>query len=553
MEGAKWEAADWAVKSFLYGLSQRDTFGLGLFHSTTKWFDRKTRQADGPSIEKAIDFLMRNRDSGGTELGVALEQALSLTRSAGDHARNVLIITDAEVSDAGRILRLADEESRRDDRRRISVLCIDAAPNSHLAMELAERGGGVAKFLTSDPEQEDISTALDEALADWAEPVLTGLRLEVNSPVTQAAGRDVRAAQEPGWSGIDLGDLPGGRSVWVIGRAPRNRLNDFAIKLTRRGHESVTDGRVEIRRIDKDQTAIKALFGARRVLGIEYLMNSGYAGDALNDQLARLGYDPSEVLAPKQRLYAENARVEVREALRDLLAREALDYGLACAETAFVAVRKEAGRVIEGSVAVANALPDAWSDTFTGSARARGITLYSAAPPPAAPNPAPPRSIENRPLFSLGRLRRGARKPAPDMPVMDWMEVAESAAPVSNRTMLFSGNPQGSGEIILFDSTRDQAVPPAREAGTINRLIVSFAGGAPDAKSLGAELCLLVFVGDMATPRAKVKLADLVRQGGARPLNLSRKRGEALRLTLADPAGVWSGGSPQIEVALEWA
>jgi len=49
------------------------------------------------------------------------------------------------------------------------------------------------------------------------------------------------------------------------------------------------------------------------------------------------------------------------------------------------------------------------------------------------------------------------------------------------------------------------------------------------------------------------KLADLVRQGGARPLNLSRKRGEALRLALLDPAGVWSEGAPHIEVALEWA
>jgi Ca-activated chloride channel homolog len=214
-------------------------------------------------------------------------------------------------------------------------------------------------------------------------------------------------------------------------------------------------------------------------------------------------------------------------------------------------VRKEAGRLIDDSVAVANALPDAWSETFTGSARARGITLSSAAPPPAAPTPAPARA--SRPIFSLSRLRRAARKPASDTPVMDWMELAEPAAPVSNRTTLFSGNPQGSGETILFDSTRDQAVHPAREAGTINRLIVSFAGGAPDAKSLGAELCLLVFVGDMATPRAKVKLADLVRQGGARPLNLSRKRGEALRLTLADPAGVWSGAAPQIEIALEWA
>ncbi len=38
-------------------------------------------------------------------------------------------------------------------RRRISVLCIDAAPNSFLAFQLAEPGGGVAKFLTSSPEE----------------------------------------------------------------------------------------------------------------------------------------------------------------------------------------------------------------------------------------------------------------------------------------------------------------------------------------------------------------------------------------------------------------
>ena len=121
---------------------------------------------------------------------MALEQALGLERAAGERARHVLIVTDAQVSDAGRILRLAEEEARRADRRRISVLCIDAAPNSYLAQELAERGGGVARFLTSDPEQGDIATALDEVLADWAEPVLAGLRLEVDRP--GVAGRRAR-------------------------------------------------------------------------------------------------------------------------------------------------------------------------------------------------------------------------------------------------------------------------------------------------------------------------------------------------------------------------
>jgi hypothetical protein len=163
---------------------------------------------------------------------------------------------------------------------------------------------------------------------------------------------------------------------------------------------------------------------------------------------------------------------------------------------------------------------------------------------------------------SLNNLDFASRSPAPDMPAIDSIEFSASQnvyaeinakPPVPNRTTLFSGRPQGDGEIVLFDSSRDQSVHPVREAGTINRLIISFAGRAPAAESLGAELCLLVFVGDMAMPRAKVKLADLVRQRGARPLNLLRKRGEALRLALVDPAGIWSEGSPHIEIALEWA
>jgi Ca-activated chloride channel family protein len=127
MEGAKWEAADWAVKKFLAELTERDAFALCLFHTTTQWFSKTPRQAESLVVEEALRFLAEHKDSGGTELGVALEQALGIERALGEHARHILIITDAQVTDAGRILRLADQESKQKDRRRISVLCIDAA------------------------------------------------------------------------------------------------------------------------------------------------------------------------------------------------------------------------------------------------------------------------------------------------------------------------------------------------------------------------------------------------------------------------------------------
>ncbi|HWQ34529.1 MAG TPA: VIT and VWA domain-containing protein [Blastocatellia bacterium] len=558
MEGAKWAAADWAVKSFLYGLSERDEFALGFFHNTTRWFASQLTQATGEAVEKAVRFLEMHRDSGGTELGIALEQALSLPRSRGERARHVLMITDAEVTDAGRILRLADEESQRRDQRRLSVLCIDAAPNSHLVMELAERGGGIAKFLTSSPAEEDITTALDEVLADWAEPVLTGLRLEVNRQVAQAAGRSVRSGSESGWSAIDLGDLPAGRSVFVTGRVPRGNVADLTFRVLAGRDSEVADGHV-VRA--ENHPAIKALFGARRVPGLEFLISSGYEDSELHEQLVRLGYDASEVsLSPAQRrVYAENVREDAHKALRDLLVREALRYGLASSETAFVATRKEAGKVIDASVIVANALPAGWSENFVAFCAGRS-TMAPAAP--MAMLYAPPEDARRSATDALSgwnQIRaffgRDASTQADD-DVSFAASVSEpeiAAPPARPAPSLFSGLPVFSGsEAVLFDSERDASRVQLPEYTTIRSLIVHFPDASPKADEIDAGLSVQIFVDDLSIPRAKVRLADLMRQRGERPLNLQKVPGQRLRIVLVDPAGAWRQINLRLDLALEW-
>jgi Ca-activated chloride channel family protein len=57
-------------------------------------------------------------------------------------------------------------------------------------------------------------------------------------------------------------------------------------------------------------------------------------------------------------------------------------------------------------------------------------------------------------------------------------------------------------------------------------------------------------VDDLTAPRARVRLADLLRQGGERPLHIRHQPGQALRLVLLDPAGAWASGGPEIEVSL---
>ncbi|HZS01277.1 MAG TPA: VIT and VWA domain-containing protein [Chloroflexota bacterium] len=562
MSGAKWQAADWAVTRFLGSLTAEDCFALGVFHNTATWFASGPLAATPETVARAVRFLESQTDSGGTELGVALEQALALPRATGERARHVLVLTDAEVSDAGRILRLADGEAALANRRRISVLCIDAAPNAFLAEQLAERGGGVARFLTSAPEEGDITTALDAVLADWAAPVWAGLRLGVQRPRAEAAGRTVAAGDGGAWSEIDLGDLPAGRPLWVAGRAPRDSAADLALRLTTARGEELAGCRLDLAEAT-ERPALAALFGARRVAGLEGLMHARYAESELRAHLARLGYDPDRVLAPPAgtppRVYAENAYADARVALRRLLVAEALRYGLASAETAFVAVRTEAGQRVAGTVVVANTLPAGWSDAFLAAPAARlgpiAHRLATAAPPAAQPMfrvadtaASPLDTLGAAPGAIRGWIERtfhmGGSPSAPAEPPASAGPTPPAARPI------FTGTPQFvNGEAVLFDAAQagPAELPPA---GTIARLMVRFPHGAPAPESLGAELVLLVYVDDLAAPRARVALADLVRQGGERPLNLRWQPGQPLRLVLRDPAGVWAGGAPALEVSL---
>ena len=557
MEGAKWEGADWAVERFLAGLGANDSFALGLFHDTTRWYAERPRKATPDAVKEAVGFLKKHRDTGGTQLGVALEQALDRARAADTPSRHVLILTDAEVSDAGRVLRLADAESAKADRRRLSVLCIDAAPNAVLAGELAERGGGVSRFLTSNPDDDDVTTALDEVLADWSAPVLTGLTLEVNRAGAEAAGRTVSLLTPGPASGIDVGDLPARRPLWVVGRVPLG-TGPLSFRL-RTGAEVVAEVRA-----DGDAPGLKPLFGADRVRRLEYVMTANYAGEELRAELARLGYDAALVDA---KVYAENARESVSKALRELLVRESLAAGVPCSETAFVVVRSEAGRPVSETRIVANALPHGWSDRFVGggpailsacmmaapAAYSMGDVLddddmttdfdpleqmrskrRSAPPPPAAPPPA--RGAMKRSSGLLGRLLGGSAPAAPPA-------VTRKPAGTEHRIAVGAGQHVPADGAMLFDSAGD-------DAGRFTFLSVGFADGSVTADAIDPGLTLLLFVGDLASPRARVRLADVLRAGGRRPLNVSCAVGEPVRLTLEDPTGAWAAGVPAVVIVL---
>jgi len=290
------------------------------------------------------------------------------------------------VTDEARILHLMEAEAQRNDRRRVSVLCIDSAPNAYLTRQMALRGGGIARFLTSDPTAGDMAAALQAILDGWSRPVAIDLKLAINRDMFEVAEGTVEPVAA-GWSALDLGDLTMGRSLWVVGRVAGADPSDLELRLTGRPLDEIRSGATENASLPVD--ALKALFGASRVQGLERLLTAHLSEEELAEELSQLGYGLAD-LAPegggRSSLYPENAARTTHESLRALLVREALAYGLLCSATGFVAVRKERGRLVEETTLVANALPAGWS---VGEAEAQpGLCAISRLAAPSDLEPA---------------------------------------------------------------------------------------------------------------------------------------------------------------------
>ncbi|MGH2369337.1 MAG: hypothetical protein ACRDI2_14180, partial [Chloroflexota bacterium] len=247
-----------------------------------------------------------------------------------------------------------------------------------------------------------------------------------------------------------------------------------------------------------------------------------------------------------------------------LLAREALEYGLVSSETAFVAVRKEAGKPVEGTVAVANALPAGWSESFLSGVGGVGMAIAGASSFPAG-------GMADR--ASGGLLHRlvaplARRPPGTGQTVRDasFRATADSGGAYprprsrprsgprpATGAVVFSGTLSwDDGSAILFDTAREEDATKLPDGATLSSIRLQFLGQPPDPGSLDRRLSLLLFVDDLSSPRARVRLSDLLRQGGERPLHLLRSAGQRVQLILTGASGAEPTALPPVEVRLAW-
>jgi hypothetical protein len=110
------------------------------------------------------------------------------------------------------------------------------------------------------------------------------------------------------------------------------------------------------------------------------------------------------------------------------------------------------------------------------------------------------------------------------------LQMVNSRQSRANTVTLFNGvPPAGSGRVVLAERTVGLKGTKGVQA---SRLLSLIAEGDAGAFAEGAEI--LLFVGDMARARARVRLSDLL-GGATRPLNITCADGQVLRLVLLVP------------------
>jgi Ca-activated chloride channel family protein len=465
MSGAKWKVSDFIAKMTYSEIKELSSEAyIGVFDTNTWWIKVDNRS-------KLEEFLQRKYGGGGTHLGVAIEEGIHKHRKK-DIAYNV-IITDAQVSDYGRLFRLADKI--RELNQRLIIVCVDSAPNSFIPIEMARRAGGLSFFLSSSAEG-DMVNAVEHISRYWREPIGTvEIKIAGNDDLNVEHSQGLHKGHT-----LELGDLTKNMSRWAVGRIKGDIHPELKFELLvdgkKRDEITLNNG--------EENKVIKDIFGIHRVNYLECLINARYRPEDLNSLLKSIGY--SIKLEDRERIYEDNKLKLTREHLDDLLSEVGLEFRLASKETSFIAVTKREGK-IEDTVIVPNALPQGW--------KAHPMTAPGMAPA------SPPRGAHVMnflsPASSKSSKQKGKLKKP--MKVKESFEREEESIPTSEIKIIFEGKTKKG---IFFESKEKIKLSSIQVLGSVPE----------DGK-------IFIYLKNDSTPVATINL-ERVKLLGERPLNI---------------------------------
>jgi Ca-activated chloride channel family protein len=175
MQGVKMASAARACALLLRTLGPRDRFAVEAFDEVVEWMPGGFLQADEGGVERGEKWLRAIAARGGTELNLAMGEALERIRGRGESAGRVpvvVLLTDGQVGDESGVLKRLQRELGE---ARVFTVGIDTAVNGGFLRRLAALGGGTSTLVEPGSRLEEALQAVGREIGT---PLVTDLRLE---------------------------------------------------------------------------------------------------------------------------------------------------------------------------------------------------------------------------------------------------------------------------------------------------------------------------------------------------------------------------------------
>lgn len=341
MEGESIAQATAALECCLRAMNEGDRFNVCRFGSTFRMLSDEPLVYSQQTLQRALVFVKRGADLGGTELMAPLEAILGSAPGNGG-ARNIVLLTDGQVSNEPAIIALA---RRKRGKNRFFTFGIGPACSQFLVKSLARVTGGAAEFIGYG---ERIEEKVLRAFGRMASPPVTGVEIEFGEADAETAP-------------VEVPPIFDGDAVRVYARLPGRVPQAVTLRCkTAAGDRS---WRVQVRAGEDPANVLGVLWARAMIRSLEEQDATGSA---------------SSISAPAK----DGARVVA-------LSKQ---YGVLCGRTSFIAVehRSENDRE-QGKPAlrrVPNLLARGWGGTDTLGDLGSGLACAKSAPCAAPPPPA---------------------------------------------------------------------------------------------------------------------------------------------------------------------
>ncbi|MCB2049706.1 MAG: marine proteobacterial sortase target protein [Novosphingobium sp.] len=264
------ESMDAAKKSLLHALSTlrpQDSFNVIRFDDTlTQLFEHSTPASD-EQIKLARTFTEGLEASGGTEMLPALKAALVDGDPSGEQVRQVVFLTDGDLSNEKEMM---EEILAHAGRSRVFMVGIGSAPNNYLMRRMAEAGRGT---YTNIGEGKEVMPRMTAMLDRLKAPAVQNLSVKVEGEPLELTPRN-------------LPDLYAGEPLVLLGRG-KQVSGKLVVSGTIQGKpwsQSVSLDRA------KDSPSVARLWANRSVADVEAQRWSGQMDEESADEtIAQIG------------------------------------------------------------------------------------------------------------------------------------------------------------------------------------------------------------------------------------------------------------------------